>query len=87
MTSNLMMSMPSDIFNNLQALSTQEVIHYADNGTVESIPSDVFLRIVEEYEGKLRVEEADTDERSYDEGYDTGWEEAKNEMRTFLDRV
>lgn len=77
----------SSVFSNLQAFSTQEIIHYADNGTIESVPSDVFMKIIKEYEDEIDELKEEVSSKSYDNGYDDGWAEAVEDMREYLSKM
>ena len=75
------------VFNlNNYNLSSSEVIRYAANGTLSSVPSEVFLNILQEYQSKIDDTEAEVDEstRDYDSGYDDGWASAVEEMQKHL---
>lgn len=44
----------SNVFNfNNYNLSTREVIRYAENGIIDAIPSDVFMKIIKEYQSQI----------------------------------
>lgn len=70
------------------SLSTNEVINYAANGTIETIPANVFLSIIREYEERISDAEAESNlggqGYDYDNGYDDGWESAVRDMKDHL---
>ena len=45
---------------NVNSLSTKEIIRYAANGTIEAIPSEVFLSSLREYGDKIESTESDS---------------------------
>lgn len=65
---------------NINILSTEEIIHYVESGAVESIPSNIMLKIITEIQ-----ETQDT--QQYDKGYDEGWDSAVRAMQQQLDRM
>lgn len=68
-------------------LSTDEIINYAANGTIDAIPANVFLSIIGEYEEKLSEAEGDVSEQGYDNGYDDGWVSAVKSMEEHLSKM
>lgn len=65
-------------------LSSDEVINYAANGTIDAIPANVFLNIIQEYEEQIEEAKRDVSEQGYDNGYDDGWAEAIADMQRHL---
>lgn len=70
-------------FNNYN-LSKDEIIRYADNGTIDAIPSDIFMKIIKEYEDEIDEVKGEVSGKSYDDGYDEGWVSAVEDMQRHL---
>ena len=73
-------------FNNFN-LSSDEVINYAHNGTIDVIPANVFLSIIREYEDRISAAEVEKSQQGYDNGYDDGWASAVEDMRQYLSKM
>lgn len=75
----------SNLFNfNNYNLSKDEIIKYADNGAIDAIPSDVFMKIIKEYEDEIDELKNENSIGSYDRGYDDGWASALEDMQRHL---
>lgn len=72
---------------NINSLSTNEIINYAHNRTIDAIPANVFLSIIREYEERISDAEAEKSQQGYDSGYDDGWAEAVEDMREYLSKM
>lgn len=72
---------------NLNNLSSDEVINYAHNGTIDAIPTNVFLSIIREYEERISDAESEKSQQGYDSGYDDGWVSAVKSMEEHLSRM
>lgn len=59
--------------NNLNILSTEEIYNYCTMKLIESVPSEVVLKIIKEYEDKLLEMQESENRKIYKRGFKQRW--------------
>ncbi len=72
-----MSQMNWDHSSNLNILSTEEIYNYCSMKLIESIPSEVVLKIINEYETKLLEVQESKNRQTYKIGFNDGVEECR----------